>query len=185
MLHSLMLFAHVTSAMIIVAAFGIEGLVLLQLRHASGVDQARGVLQSFRYAQRTGGAGVGLTVVTGIYLASVYWGWRGAWMGTAFLTVVAIAVIGATTTGRSVAALLGASAEPGRAALLEQRRGVLVASFALRTALLAGIVFLMTVKPATWQVSVSTVVAAGAIGLLLGLPGLRQAPRPGTASRTS
>jgi hypothetical protein len=34
MLHLILLFLHVTSAMTIVAGFGIEGLVLLQLRAA-------------------------------------------------------------------------------------------------------------------------------------------------------
>ena len=182
MLHSLMLFAHVTSAMILVAAFGIEGLVLLELRTLSGTGQARAALTSFRYVQRTGGAGVGLTVVTGIYLASAYWGWRGAWMGTAFLTVVVIAIIGATMTGRATAALLGATPDRDPSSLIERRKSVLVASFTLRTALLIGIVFLMTVKPVAWQPSLGTVAAAGVIGLLFGLPGLRRIPHPGTAS---
>jgi hypothetical protein len=83
MIHSLIVFAHVTSAMILVAAFGIEGLILLQLRQAQSLADARPVLKKFRYVPRAGGAGLGATVVTGIYLATAYWSWQGAWMGGA------------------------------------------------------------------------------------------------------
>jgi hypothetical protein len=90
-----------------------------------------------------------------------------------------IAVIGATMTGRATAAMLGAASETSSAPLAD-RRPVLVVSFAVRVALLVGVVFLMTVKPAAWQMSLATVALTGVMGLLVGLPALRQAPRPET-----
>ena len=106
MQHLVIVFLHVASAMGIVGSFGIESLVLTQLRAARTATDARTVLSSYRYSQRAGAASLIVTVVTGIYLATAYWGWRGAWMGSGFLTLVAIAIIGATMTGRAVTRLL-------------------------------------------------------------------------------
>ena len=52
MQHLVILFLHVASAMGIVASFGIESLVLVQLRAARSAD-ARSVLASYRYARRS------------------------------------------------------------------------------------------------------------------------------------
>src|SRR5690242_17724831 len=97
----ILLFLHVTSAMGIVAGFGIEGLVLVQLRAARSADEARGALANTRYVQRVAGSSLLGAIITGIYLATVYWSWRGAWMGVAFVTVVAIALVGGLMTGRA------------------------------------------------------------------------------------
>jgi len=178
MVRSLILFLHVASAMTIVAAFGVEGLALLQLRRARSIPDLRDALGNFRYVQWVGASGLIGTVVTGIYLASAYWRWQGAWMGTGFAALVVNAIIGATVTSRPVTVARRGAAEGTAMAAIDALRAKLALSFALRAAIVVGIVFLMTVKPATWPTSLLDVGAAAALGLLISLPLLRQpAPR--------
>ena len=173
MQRSLLLFLHVSAAMGIVAAFGVEGLMLVQLRRdAAG---ARTALGNYRYAQRVGVASVILAIVTGVYLASAYWGWRGAWMGVGFLTLVAIAVVGATLTGVPVARAMRADSDSARVGADLGLPGTLALSFAIRIALFFGIVFLMTVKPAAPLPALLTILVTVAIGIVVGLPARRRA----------
>ncbi|HEY2026097.1 MAG TPA: hypothetical protein VGG78_03755 [Gemmatimonadaceae bacterium] len=173
MLQPLILFVHVAAAMGIVAGLGIEGLVLLQLGRARVAEELRAALDSFRYVQRVGAASLIATVVSGIYLATVFWHWQGPWIGTAFMLLVVIAVIGASMTGRGIAALGRAAAAPSVVLRLDVERSkpLLQASFTMRLSLVLGIVFLMTVKP-DLKLSLLVAAVATAAGLVLGLPGL-------------
>ena len=54
MLRSLCLFLHVTSALGVFAALSIEGVVLLQLRRASGAADVSAALHGFRLVPRVG-----------------------------------------------------------------------------------------------------------------------------------
>jgi hypothetical protein len=186
MLHSVIVFVHVLSAMLIVTAFGIEGLVLLQLSTSTSTRSFVDGLSSFRYVQRVGAAGLIATVLSGIYLAAAYWHWNGAWIGSAFLVVIVIAIIGATMTGRRVTRLRKSSLAPaeGRPAAspLGRDRAVLGASFALRASLLVGIVFLMTVKP-SGALALLAIAVSVAIGLALAFSLLRQPRSVGAAQR--
>lgn len=173
MQRSLLLFLHVSAAMGIIAAFGVEGVMIVQLRHDAAA--ARTVLRNYRYAQRVGAASLILAVVTGVYLASAYWGWRGAWMGVGFLTLVAIAVIGATLTGVPVARAMRSGSESAPTPAYLGFPGKLALSFAIRIALFFGIVFLMTVKPAAPVPALLTILVAAVTGIVIGLPARRRA----------
>lgn len=175
MQRSLILFLHVSSAMGIVAAFGIEGLILLQLPRAD----ARTVLTNYRYAQRLGAASLIIAILTGAYLATVYWGWRGAWMGVGFLTVIAIAAVGAILTGVPVTRAMRTAGDGARNGADLGLSGKLAMSFAIRTALFCGLVFVMTVKPQSGLPALLPVFLAAAIGIVIGLPARRRrSPAP-------
>lgn len=173
MLRLIIVFLHVASAMGIVASFGIESLVLVQLRAARGAADARTVLANFRHSQRAGGGSLLLTVVTGIYLATAYWKWNGAWIGLGFLTLVAIAVVGAMMTGLHVTRFLRANSSAG-STLPSGFVGRLKMSFAIRMALFFGIVFLMTVKPAAAAPALTTIGIATVLGVAFGLMSSRR-----------
>ena len=173
MQHLVIVFLHVASAMGIVASFGIESLVLTQLRAARTATDARTVLSSYRYSQRAGAASLIVTVVTGIYLATAYWG---SWMGIGFLTLVAIAIIGATMTGRTVTRLLRVDSVNAGAALPSAFVARLRMSFLIRMSLFVGIVFLMTVKPLAPVPALSVIGVAALLGALFGFPAMRRAP---------
>lgn len=178
MLHSVIVFLHVASAMGIVAAFGVEAAMLAQLRGAYSPAAARAALGLSRAVQRVGASSMIVALVTGIYLATAYWRWRGAWMGFGFLTLIAIAIVGAAMTWRRVQPIARAVSATPPIDVPRLWRG-LAMSFAVRTALLAGIVFLMTVKPATPVAAVLVVIIAAALGIAIGwlaLPSARATP---------
>lgn len=170
MLYPLLVFLHVTSAMGIVAGLGIEGLALLQLRAAHTGEEARQALTSSRYVQRVAGTSLLAAVVTGMYLATAYYSWRGAWMGVAFMTIVAMALVGGLMTGRTTLRAMRAPNDalgPSAIAALQARLSL---SYVIRLGLFLGIVFLMTTKPQSGPTALAAVVIAGIAGVLAGRP---------------
>jgi len=174
MTHLILLFLHVTAAMGIVAGLGIEGLTLVHLRAARNGADVRQSLTSSRYAQRIAGSSLLVAIITGLYLATVYWHWSGAWMGVAMLTIIAMAVVGGLMTGRATLRAMRSPADAlGSAAIavLQARLGM---SYTIRLGLFLGIVFLMTTKPESGPIALAAVAVAGAVGFLAGLPARRR-----------
>jgi uncharacterized membrane protein len=170
MLRSIGLFIHVISAMGVFAGLGIEGLVLFQLRRAASAADVAAALRGYGLVRRVASASLVATLVSGMYLAITVWGGKGAWINVGFASLVLLGAISGVMTGRTVARLAKAVAEPGLAVAERTLRR----SFVLRLSMLVGVVFLMTVKPA---LSASLIVMAVAIagGLLAGVVGSRQA----------
>jgi hypothetical protein len=182
--HLVLLFLHVNSAMGIVAGLGIEGLALAQFRAARTASEARVALGSTRYVQRVTGPSMLTAIVTGIYLATAYWHWRGVWMGMAILTIIAMALVGGLMTGRPTTRLLRATGEElGFAEIVAVQRR-LSTSYVIRLGLFLGIVFLMTTKPESAPLALLGVVIAAALGFLARLPaGRLERARPETSAR--
>ena len=173
MVRLVLLFLHVTAAMGVVAGLGIEGLVLVQLRAARTGSDARTALASTRYVQRVMGWSLLAAIVTGIYLATAYWSWHGAWMGMALLTIVVMGAVGGFMTGRpTMRVLRAAGGDPGPEEMAAVQ-GRLSLSYVIRLGLFLGIVFLMTTKPASGAIAFLVVVIAAALGVLAGLPARR------------
>ena len=170
--YTIALFLHVTGALGLFVAIGLEWISLPRLRRAASVEQARtwlGVLGSLR---PSGASSALMLLVTGIYMMITTW--RGAaWAGIGLLALVLIAALGAALNGRRVRAIGRAlPAEPGPLpqALVQQLRDpVLVFSARLRAALALGVVFIMCTKPELAG-SLTAMGAALAIGLVAGLP---------------
>ena len=99
----------------------------------------------------------------GLYLTATLWGWRAAWIDVALLGLIVTGAIGAATTGPRIARLQKTLNDDDR------RDPVLLASFIIRTFMLIGIVFLMTVKPPL-EVSLIAMATAGGAGFLAALP---------------
>ena len=173
MVHLVLLFLHVTAAMGVVAGLGIEGLVLVQFRAARSGSEARSALASTRYVQLIMGSSLLAAIVTGIYLATAYWGWHGAWMGMALLTIVVMGVVGGFMTGRPTMRVLRATGDGLGTEEMAAVQARLSLSYIIRLGLFLGIVFLMTTKPASAGISLLVVVVAAAMGLLAGLPARR------------
>jgi hypothetical protein len=119
------------------------------------------------------GIGLGAAIITGIYLATAYWRWRGAWMGMAIIAIVLIAVVGAFMTGRPTTRLLRSSGEALGAFDLATVHGQLGMSYMIRLGLFLGIVCLMTTKPVEGPTALLVLIVAGALGILAGLPARR------------
>lgn len=147
MLRSNLLFIHVASAMGIFAALGIEVLALAHLHRATAGATARAALADLGVARRVGGPAMLLLIVSGFWLATVYWHWKGAWMPLGLLGLVLVGAVGGLMTGRAVRRLSPHLDQSDLGAVLREANPALRRSLLIRTVLLAAVVFLMTVKP--------------------------------------
>jgi hypothetical protein len=170
MIRTVLVFIHVTSAIGVFGALAIEGAVLLQIRRSADSVHLRTALNDFRLVPRVAIPSLLVTILSGLYLTATVWGWRTAWIDVGLLGLIVTAAIGAAATGPGIArAQKTLNAVGGRDPLL-------LGSFIMRTFLLIGIVFLMTVKPPLEASLIAMATAAGA-GLLAVLPRFgRRAP---------
>lgn len=147
MLRSITLFIHIVSALTLFAALGAEWLALIQLGRAQEGATARAALAGFRLGQHLTGPGMLLLLLSGLRLATAYWHWQGPWIRLGLAGLVVIGLIGGLMTGRRVRRLQQRLSGEGPGTPWSGELTVLRTSFALRTALLVGVVYLMTVKP--------------------------------------
>ncbi len=147
MLRSNLLFLHVLSAMALFAALGAEALALAQVRRATDVAAARPVLGALAAGRRLGGVSLAVILLSGMYLATTYWHWKGAWMGLGFLGLALIGAIGSVVTGRIAGRLRTAVENGGQLATVYQAHAALRTSLVVRVGLLVAVAYLMTVKP--------------------------------------
>lgn len=166
MLRYNLLFIHVVSAMGMFAALGMEVLALTQLGRARDRATARTALAAVGSSQRVGGASMPVLVLTGFYLATAYWQWQGAWIGLGLVGLVAIGAVGGVITRRRIGRLQKSLGDGGVGASWIEAFPALWTSFMIRAALLAGAVYLMTVKPGR-AVSLGVLGTAVVAGLVL------------------
>jgi hypothetical protein len=126
-----------------VAALGIESVLLRQLLRSSDAAGLRVVMGDYRRVAPVAGGSMLLLLATGLYLATAYWGWKGAWISGGLLAFIVLGALGGMLTGRSVS---GFHKAPEAADKL-QLHAKLRTAWLLRAWIFAGIVFLMTTKP--------------------------------------
>jgi hypothetical protein len=176
MLRSNLLFIHVLGAMGAFAALGIEAMALAQLRRASDGGSARAAPAAIGAAQRVFGPSALLLVLSGLYLATVYWHWQGAWIGLGLIGLVSIGAVGGLMTGRSLNRLRKDIEASTSITSLVKVHPTLWTSLVIRAALLVVAVFLMTAKPGP----VGSLAALGT-ALVAGLIVSRTGRRPDVA----
>ena len=149
--YSIVVFLHVVGALALFAGIGLEQVSLFNLRKASTTLQAREWLAVLGGLRRVD-APSGITILaTGFYMLFTRWGHQ-AWIGLAILGMVAMAILSITVTARRVKAItstLHGSDAPIAGLFRAQHDQTLRAAASFRAAIALGIVFNMTVKPAT------------------------------------
>jgi hypothetical protein len=181
-LYTLALFVHLVG--VIVGIAGVCGwlFALIGVRVACTVDQVRALLALYARAGNAALGGVVLIVVGGLYMALSTSLWQSAWLIVATVSFVLALSVGGAVLTNHLAPLIKATGEapegPLPASVVERIQDP-VMRIELQTyiAVLLGIVFLMTTKPALNWAIVAIVVAA-ALGVLSGLPLLRAARKP-------
>ena len=149
-------FLHVTSAMGVFCALGMEGVALYQSRRARGTVQVQTASNGFQAAHRWAPSTGAATVLTGAYLAQTVWGWHAAWINVALGCTLLVALLSAVTATRQL---------PRMRSGTQRYDWTLWTSFTTRTGLLIGILFLMSVKPPL-DVSLMAVTISTAAGLV-------------------
>ena len=170
-LYPFALFLHIVGAFGLIASVTLEAVGLRGLRHATQADEARMWLGLSRpLVTRLAPASLGLILVTGLYMTATAWGARG-WILVALGSLVVLAVVGAFGTGMRIArlepAIRGAHGPLGDELRRRLQDPVQLMSLRVRLAIVVGVAFLMTVKPA-FVISLIVVVLAAAIGWLAG-----------------
>ncbi|HSQ28450.1 MAG TPA: hypothetical protein VLN49_01290 [Gemmatimonadaceae bacterium] len=165
-MYSISLFLHIVGALGIFASLAFEQAGLFNLRRASTNQQAREWLSLFRTLQRVQGPSALVLLATGLYMMTTRWSHQ-AWAGLGLVGMVLMAIIGAAITGRRMKRIgpaVPATDGPLPAALRDRFDDpALRMSASVRVGLALGIVFNMSVKPATGG-AVAALVIAMALG---------------------
>jgi hypothetical protein len=143
------LFVHVVSAMVLAAALRLEILTLIHLRKAATPTEARFVLDLAPGFPVVAMGSLILLLLSGGYMTTQASAWSLAWPRVTMAALVLIGPLGAVS-GRKMRAIRGLSAS-GHSAASELLKKIqdpfLLFSMTLRSALVLGIVLLMTAKP--------------------------------------
>ena len=185
-LYSISVFLHVVGALGIFAAIGLEWAGLSNLRRATETTQVREWMRLLAAPRTVAGPAALLVLVSGIYMSATRWGPQG-WILVALGGMVVVAALGATVSGRRVAAIAQAlPAEPGPVSTTLRQRldePALTVSLWVRTALLLGIVFLMSVRPG-WGGALAAMGSALLLGIAACRPALGGSRRPAEVARS-
>ena len=176
--YALVEFLHVLAAMGIFAAAALEWSTLGRLRRAESIEQARAAAAGTRASRAIGGLSMGVVFIAGMYLSGTAWGIRTPWVAVALASFILLGAIGGVVTGRRMT-ILGKQLAASHDALSPELRArlrdpFLIASFRIRIALLAGIVFQMVAKP-QWTIALTSAGASIALGILASIPAWRAA----------
>jgi hypothetical protein len=165
--YSISLFLHIVGALGLCAALGLEWAGLYNLRRATEAGQVREWVRLLASPRFVGGPAALIILVTGVHMSATRWGPQG-WVVVGLAGMALIAVLGAAISGRRAGAIARAlPAEDGSISTALGRRlhdPVLALSLRLRTALLLGIVFVMSTQPST-----AGALAAMGVALVVGL----------------
>jgi hypothetical protein len=146
----LVVFAHVLAATGLFAALAVEWASLRHLRTSTTYEQAREWSRLFAWLLPLGMPATLVALASGIYLATTTAAWELGWVKLAVPTLVAVAVAGAIVGPRRnrlrAAITNGAGALP-QDLVAQLQHPLLAASWRFRSALLAGLLFEMTVQP--------------------------------------
>ena len=169
-LYRIVVFCHVAATLALFGALAIEWVSLRSLRQAESYEQAREWVGLWRLLVPLGVPFALVILASGIYLARTIGAWTLGWVEVAVpaLVVVALAggIVGPRRNRLQAAVATGVGPLPGDL-LMQLRQPLLMASWRFRAALLTGLVFEMTVKPASDGALVMAAVVL--IGIVWGL----------------
>jgi hypothetical protein len=171
---SLALFFHFVGLVMLFIGYGLEWIVSAFLRGATNTDPVRAWLRVYRTSLPVSGPGLLVLILSGGYLAQVSGAMKNGWMSASLIAIFFALVIGFMLILPRVKAIRAALPEgsvalpPNVTALL--RAPGLPTLIRVRAMLALGIVYLMTVKPATFRSSLLALAAAIVLGLLASAP---------------
>ncbi len=173
--YSITLFLHITGAVGLFVALGLEWTGLWQIRSAVTLEQIRTWMGIFKSVRKVGFASMLTAVITGIYMTVTDWG-GAAWIYASIGSLVLVIALSLALTGPRMAAI-------GRALATEKgavsqtfhslaNHPLLWISIQTRVAIAVGIVFLKTAKPDLVG-SLLTIGVAVVLGIASALPMFR------------
>ncbi len=172
-IYNIVLFLHVSGAIGYFIGIGTWLFGLVTLRRVQRVEQVRAIVNLVGMSGPLFAISVLLILVTGLYMALTAWSLRTGWIDVALTSLILMAPLGTALIEprrRAIDRLASEAPDGPLPESLERRTHdpVLGTTLQTLTALLLGIVFLMTTKPSLTG-SLIVIVVALALGLASGL----------------
>lgn len=169
--YTLGMFFHFVGLIALFVGYGLEWIVSALLRRATTTDQVRAWLRVYRTSLPISGPGLLVLILSGGYLASLSGAMKEGWLSASLLAIVFALGVGFMFILPRVRALRsslpeGSGALPAKTVELLQAPG-LPAMIRVRGFLALGIVYLMTMKPGSFAVSLLILVVAIVLGVLV------------------
>ena len=169
-LYALTLFVHLTAAVTLFLAFGLEWAAISFLAQANSADEAQSWLRLARVAPLVNGPALLLAILSGGYLASLISAFKQGWIPASFVGIAVVALLGGIINAPKMRAIRLAIPEGGDRLFAALRNKALPASVRLRTFAALSIVFMMATKLPFAQCML-TLLAGLLLGFLFCIPG--------------
>jgi hypothetical protein len=147
---SIVLFLHVVGALALFIGYGIEWTASSLFRNASSTEQLRAWLRVFKVSPPLSGAGLGVVLLSGGYLASLTGAMKQGWIPATLIGIFAALALGfglILPRMRGIRSALPAGNEPLSAPLRARLTDpILLTAIRVRVMLATGIVYLMAAK---------------------------------------
>ena len=166
-----LLFGHLLGVALFLAGLGVHIVSVDRLRHAENLSDFATLLAIAERGGRLVLVGAAVLVAAGLTLAIRYWSLRDGWIATAIVLVIVQGVVG-SLADRRLRELRESLQDRAREASGRTLRylgsdRVLQASNGISVAVIAEILFLMTVKPDGWPIvwSVGAMAVVSGVGV--------------------
>lgn len=173
-IYSIVLFLHVSGDIGLFIGISVQLLSLMTLRRAKHIEQVRAIIGLITLSEPLSIASALLTIVTGLYMALTVWGWEIGWTTVTLISLIVFLppLIRGIIEPRmhAIVALANDTSDGPLPVSLEIRIHDPILGTALQTlaAVVLGIVFLMTTKPA-FAGAITVMIVAMMLGLASGL----------------
>lgn len=170
---SVVLFLHLLGAVALFIGYGIEWTASSLFRNASSAEQVRAWLRVFKVSPPLSGAGLGVVLLSGGYLASLSGAMKQGWIPATLIAIFFALLLGfglILPRMKGIRAALPSGGDPLSAQLRERLSDpVLLTAIRVRVLLVTGIVFLMAAK-ISFVFSLVAITIAVILGVIFSIP---------------
>ena len=167
------LFLHLAAAFALFIGAGIEWITSSLFRNASSTEQLRAWLRVFKVSPPLAGAGLGVLLLSGGYLASLSGAMKQGWIPATLIGIFLALALGMgliLPRMKAIRSALPSGNEPVSAALRARLTdSILLSAIRVRVLLATGIVYLMAAK-LSFVPSLLVLALAVILGLLFSIP---------------
>lgn len=168
-LYALILFIHLTAALTLFLAFGIEWAAISFLGKASTPEEAAHWLRLAKLAPIINGPALLLAILSGGYLASIISAFKQGWIPASFIGIAIVALLGGAINAPKLRAIRLEIPKGGETLTVALRTKALPISVRLRTFTTLAIAFTMTTKLPFAQCMLA-LLGGLILGLLVSIP---------------
>jgi hypothetical protein len=175
--YTLVLYSHLLGALALFIGYGIEWTASALFRNASSTEQVRAWLRVFKVSPPLSGAGLGVLLISGGYLASLSGAMKQGWIPATLIAIAVALILGFAfilPRMKKIRKALPSLNEPISTELRAHLSDpLLLSAIRIRVLLAAGIVYLMAAR-LPFMPSLLALAAALLLGVLFSLSVLRR-----------